>query len=122
MTIRNLDALLAPRSVAVIGASDHSGSVGATTVQNLAGSAFRGRVMLVNPQHRSIGGLACHPDVASLPEKPDLAVIATPYPAVPGLIDELGKRGCRAAVVITAGPGGAEQARWCQSLLEAAGP
>lgn len=122
MTIRNLDALLAPRSVALIGASDHPGSVGATMVQNLAGSAFRGRVMLINPHHSSIQGLACHPDVASLPEKPELAVIATPFPAVPGLINELGRRGCRAAIVISAGPGGAEEAGWRQSLLDAARP
>lgn len=122
MTIRNLDALLAPRSVALIGASDHSRTVGAMMVQNMLGSAFRGRVMLVNPAHDSIGGVTCYPDSASLPECPDLAVIATPFAGIPRLIDELGRKGCRAAVVISAGPGGREEVTWRQSLLDAARP
>ena len=84
MTIRNLEHLLAPRSVALIGASDHAGSVGFTMVRNMLGGRYRGRVMLVNPRHDLVQGEICHPDVASLPEVPELAVIATPAPTVPG--------------------------------------
>ena len=122
MTIRNLDALLAPRAVVLVGASDRSGTVGGTMVQNLLHSAFRGRVMLLNPSHASIEGTPCYPDAASLPERPDLAVIATPFAGVARVIDELGRKGCRAAVVISAGPGGAEEAPWRLSLLDAARP
>jgi acetyltransferase len=122
MTIRNLDALFAPKSVALIGASDRSATVGGTMVRNLLDSAFRGRVMLVNPRHTSISGVSCYPDAASLPERPDLAVIATPFAGIPRVIDDLGQSGCRAAVVISAGPGGREESGWRQSLLEAARP
>jgi acetyltransferase len=121
MTIRNLGHLLAPRSVALIGASDHPATVGKTMVDNMA-NGFAGRIMLVNPQHGTIAGRACHPDVASLPETPDLAVIATPAPTVPALIAALGARGCKAAVVISAGFGGNEGARLKQAMLAAAKP
>ncbi|HEX4569262.1 MAG TPA: CoA-binding protein, partial [Dongiaceae bacterium] len=70
MTIRNLDHLLAPRSVALIGASDRTGTIGATMVRNMQGGRYRGRVMLVNPTHTTVEGEICHPDVASLPEAP----------------------------------------------------
>ena len=91
MTIRNFDKLLAPRSVALIGASPRSGSVGAVLTRNLV--AGRVPVELVNPHHAEIGGRRCFPDVASLPEPPDLAVIATPPMTVPGLVAELGAKG-----------------------------
>lgn len=107
MTIRNLDHLLAPRSVALIGASDHPGTVGYTMLRNMLTGRYRGRVMPVNPKHASIEGQICYRDVAGLPEVPDLAVIATPAPSVPGIVAELGARGCKAAVVISAGFGGA---------------
>ena len=59
--------------------------------------------MFVNPQHPTIDGLVVHPNIASLPHAPDLAVVATPAETVPSLIGELGERGTRAAVIITAG-------------------
>ena len=103
MTIRNLDHALQPRSIAVIGASDAEGTVGRTLAANVLAGGFAGPVYLVNPKRRTIAGLECFPDVASLPEAPDLAVIATPPATVPGLIGDLGRKGTRAAVVITAG-------------------
>ncbi len=122
MTIRNLDRLLAPRSVALIGASDHAGTVGGTMVRNMLGSGYRGRVMLVNPSHAIVGDLPCYPDAASLPDVPDLAVIATPAPVIPGIVEGLGRRGCKAAVVISAGFGGPDGAKLKQRILEAARP
>ena len=121
MTVRNLDHLLAPKSVALIGASDRPGSIGHTMVRNML-AGFRGRVMLVNPKHRELEGRPCLADVASLPEAPDLAVIATPAPTLPGLIAELGARGCKAAVVISAGFGGPEGQALKQVMLETAKP
>jgi acetyltransferase len=103
MTVRNLEHVLRPRSVAVIGASEEPGSVGNTLTKNILAGGFQGPVYLVNPHHSAIGRHACFKSVASLPEAPELAVIATPPDTVPPLIDELGKKGTRAAVVVTAG-------------------
>jgi acetyltransferase len=123
MTIRNLERMFEPRSVALIGASRKPGSVGAALARNLLGSGFEGPVMPVNPRYEAIEGVLAYPDVASLPLTPDLAVIATPPPTVPGLIAELGRRGTRAAVVISAGFAEAEGgARLQQALLDAARP
>jgi acetyltransferase len=103
MSVRNLDKLFRPTSVAVIGASERPDSVGHVVMRNLLAGGFSGPVMPVNPSRISVAGALCHPDVASLPVVPDLAVICTPAAAVPSVIAELGRRGTRAAVVITAG-------------------
>jgi acetyltransferase len=103
MTIRNLDHLLAPKSVALIGASRQEGSVGLITARNLLRGGFTGWVWLVNPKYRDIEGHPCYPSIAALPAAPQLAVVATPPRTIPGIIGELGSRGTRAAVVITAG-------------------
>jgi acetyltransferase len=105
MSVRNLDKLFNPRSVALIGATPRAGSVGAVVARNLRCAGFAGEFMLVNPHHRAIDGLTVHPNIASLPHAPDLAVIVTPPETVPSLISELGERGTRAAVIITAGFG-----------------
>jgi acetyltransferase len=105
MTIRNLDRLLSPRSIAFIGASTKPGSVGRIVAANLLTGDFSGRIFLVNPKYKDIDGVACYPSVADLPETPELAIIATPPATVPSLIAELGARGTRAVVVITAGLG-----------------
>lgn len=103
MSIRNLDKVFTPSSIALIGASSRPGVVGTVTLGNLRRSSFQGRLYLVNPRHASLNGLPVYPDVASLPEAPDLAVIATPPDQVPPLIAQLGVRGTKAAVVISAG-------------------
>lgn len=115
MTVRNLDKLFRPRSVALIGASERADSVGQVVMRNLIGGGFSGPIMPVNPTRETIGGVPCHKDVASLPQAPDLAVICTPAQTVPGLIAELGARGTKAAVVITAGVDR-------QAMLDAARP
>jgi len=107
MTIRNLEALFGPRSVAVIGASDRPHSVGNTLLVNLLAGGFAGRIMPVNPKHRELAGLAVHATISELPETPDLAVICTPPATVPQLIADLASRGTRAVIVITAGLGAA---------------
>ena len=103
MTIRNLDAIFRPGSIVLIGASDRPFSAGQATMHNLLAAGFRGPIAPVNPAHASVSGLTCYPDVAGVPFAPDLAVICTPPATVPKLIDELGARGTRGAVVITAG-------------------
>ena len=103
MSTRNLDSLFDPRSVAVIGASMRPGSVGATVWRNVRQGHFLGPRWPVNPRHDRLGDDRCHADVAALPEAPELAVICTPPATVPGLIAQLGARGTRAAVVLSAG-------------------
>lgn len=103
MSIRNLDKMFRPRSVAVIGASARPKSVGAALISNLMSGGFEGPIMPVNPKVTALHGVMAYKDVASLPMTPDLAVIATPPDTIPGLVDELGRRGTRAAVILTAG-------------------
>ncbi|MFN4228376.1 GNAT family N-acetyltransferase [Parvibaculum sp.] len=124
MSIRNLDLMFAPKSVALIGASAREGSVGNVLMNNLLAAGLSGPVWGVNPKGGEIAGCKAFEDVASLPQAPDLAVIATPPQSVPGLIDELGRRGTKAAVVITAGFGElGEEGRALQAkMLEAAKP
>lgn len=125
MSTRNLQHFIAPRSVALIGASDRPASVGATVLANLIEAAFQGPIWPVNPGHVELAGRQCYPDVESLPEAPDLAVIVTPAATVPELIDRLGRRGTRAAVVISAGfaESGTTAGRALhQAMLDAARP
>ena len=125
MTIRNLEHMFRPKSVAVIGASNREGTLGAVLARNLARGGLDGPVMPVNPKYSHIQSIAAYPDVASLPVAPDLAVIATPPATVPGLIAELAAKGTRAATVITAGFGetsGKDGAALQQAMLDAARP
>jgi acetyltransferase len=124
MSVRNLDKLFKPRSVALIGATPRPGSVDGVVARNLRRARFAGELMLVNPHHRTLDGIPVYPDVASLPRTPDLGVIVTPAETVPGLVGELGARGTRAAVVITAGFGelGAQGRALQQAMLDAAKP
>jgi acetyltransferase len=103
MTVRNLEALFKPSSIALFGASPEPGSVGLITASNLRAGGFAGDVWLVNPRHSSIEGAPCYASASKLPAAPDLAVIATPPKSIPSVIAELAQRGTRGAVVITAG-------------------
>ncbi len=116
MSIRHLDSLFEPRSVAVIGASERPASVGATVWRNLREGGFAGPRWAVNPKYSAFGEAPVYANVNSLPEAPELAVICTPPATVAGLIDELGRRGTRAAIVLTAGQTPAQK----QAMLDAA--
>jgi acetyltransferase len=103
MTTRNLDALFRPTSIALIGASNRTHSLGAVIAENLREGGFEGPILPVNPKHSAVAGILCYPDVKSLPLAPNLAVICTPPKTIPPLIAELGERGTKAAIVVTAG-------------------
>ncbi|MCB1379357.1 MAG: acetate--CoA ligase family protein [Alphaproteobacteria bacterium] len=124
MSIRNLKFLFAPRSIALVGASEKPGTVGQVLAQNLLAGGFKGEVTLVNPHLDALSGHPVLPDVESLASAPDLAVIATPPPTVPHLIGALGTKGTKAAIVITAGFGETGEAgrKLQQTMLEAARP
>ena len=114
MSVRNLEKMFQPRSVALVGASDRAGSLGSVLLRNLKQGGFKGPIWPVNRRHARIDEGQAWPNVAALPGVPDLAVMCTPPDTVPELIAQLGAKGCRAAVVITAGlhraavPGGPE--------------
>jgi acetyltransferase len=95
--------LFEPASVAVIGASARAGSVGAVLIENMLAAGYRGALYAVNPKHREVRGVPCFPAIGEVPRRVDLAVIATPAPTVPGIINACGEAGVRAAVVISAG-------------------
>ena len=83
MSVRNLQYLFRPQSIAMVGASDRERSVGATVYRNLLSGGFAGPIHAVNPGHLTVAGHRAYRDVSSLPVTPDLAVIATPPPTVP---------------------------------------
>jgi acetyltransferase len=116
MSIRNLDSLFDPRSVAVVGASEREGSVGATVWRNLRDGGFAGRRFAVSKKRTQVDGEPCVADVTLLPAAPELAVICTPPSGVPKIVADLGARGTRAAIVLTAGFDAATK----QAMLDAA--
>ena len=125
MTTRNLQHLFRPSSVAVVGASDRPGSVGATVMRNLLSGGFSGAIIPVNRNHGRVAGLKTLASVSELTPAPELAVICTPAQSVPDIIRELGARGTKAAVVLSAGLRDQtdEQGRpLTQALCEAARP
>lgn len=118
MTIRNLDYLFAPQSVALIGASNRPGSLGRIIARNLLRAGFQRPIWLVNPKQSVVDGVPCLARIANLPAAPDLAVIATPPSTIAGIVCELAARGTRAAVIISAGVDAAQR----QAILDAARP
>jgi acyl-CoA synthetase (NDP forming)/GNAT superfamily N-acetyltransferase len=102
--VASLRPVFAPRCVAVIGASRRPGTVGRSVLDNIRTGGYQGSLYAVNPNAtHGIGGVPCFPDVASLPETPDLALIAVPPPAVTDVAAACGARGVRGLVVFTAG-------------------
>jgi acyl-CoA synthetase (NDP forming)/GNAT superfamily N-acetyltransferase len=101
--IASLRHIFRPASVAVIGAGRRTGSVGRTILRNIVTGGFAGPVYAVNPHAASLDGVPCFSSVNDLPEAPDLAVVAVPPSAVPGVAGQCGRRGVKALVVITAG-------------------
>jgi acetyltransferase len=98
-----LDAIFAPKTVAVIGASEKPGSVGRNLLWNLITNPFGGTVFPINPQHSSILGIKAYSTIFDVPEKIDLAVIATPASTVPKIIADGVDAGIKGAIIISAG-------------------
>jgi len=101
----HLKPLFAPNSVAVFGASDRVDSVGQIVFQNMLQSGYQGALYPINPSHAEVQGCKAYASIAEIIEPVELAVIATPAHTVPDLIEECGKHGVKAAVIITAGFG-----------------
>jgi acetyltransferase len=115
-----LTPLFEPGSVAVIGATEKQGKVGEVLIANMLAAGYRGALFAVNPKYTQVRGVPCFPSVDKLPQRLDLAVIATPAATVPDVIERCGCAGVRAAVVISAGFSeiGPEGAKLERALLE----
>ncbi|HKN17190.1 MAG TPA: bifunctional acetate--CoA ligase family protein/GNAT family N-acetyltransferase [Candidatus Sulfotelmatobacter sp.] len=100
---QGLDALFAPSSVAVIGATSRPGTVGRTVLENLLRDTFRGKVYAVNAKHDEVLGLKTYKSIRDIPHPVDLAVVATPAATVTQIITECVDAGAKSAVVISAG-------------------
>src|ERR1019366_5219856 len=98
-----LTPLLAPRSVAVIGASDRAGNLGGLAVGFLQKFGFRGPVWPVNAGRSSVAGVPCFPDLGALPETPDLAILAVPAGSVVDVARDCIAAGVPSAIVWAGG-------------------
>ena len=108
--VASMRPMLAPASVAVVGASRRPESVGRVILRNIVSGGFPGPVYPVNPDAAELDGVPCIPSAAALPDHVDLAVIATPAAAVLRIAEDCGRRGVKALVVIAAGLGGPARA------------
>ena len=98
-----LNSIFSPKNVAVIGATETENSVGRTLMWNLISNPFGGAVFPINPKRASVLGVKAYPNIASVPEKVDLAVVVTPAHTVPGIISECVEVGVHGAIIISAG-------------------
>jgi acetyltransferase len=105
MSTYRLDRLMSPRSLAVVGASQHANSVGRHIVANIKGGGFAGAVCVVNPHHGEIEGIATVRSIAAIPGTPDVVVVAVAPASVPETVAAAASKGAAAAVIITAGLG-----------------
>lgn len=100
---RSLESIFAPKTVAVVGATEKQGSVGRTILWNLISNPFGGTVYPINTTRPNVLGIKAYPSVKAVPEPLDLAVVVTPAPAVPQVIADCAEAGVRGAIVISAG-------------------
>jgi len=99
----DIDSIFYPKSVAIIGASRHIGSVGHSLLANIIDSRFQGVVYPVNPKAQAILGIKCYPRVLDIPDDVDLAVVIVPAPLVPQVLEECGVKGIKGTIIISAG-------------------
>ncbi|AGA34552.1 Acetyl-CoA synthetase (ADP-forming) alpha and beta chains, putative [Thioalkalivibrio nitratireducens DSM 14787] len=117
-----LNRILSARGIAVIGASNRPGSVGSLIFRNMLSMGYEGDLYAVNPKYRKVHGRKSYPDVGAIGRNLDLAVVATPASAVPGIIRECGQADVQGAIVISAGfvEEGPKGVRLQEAMLEAA--
>ncbi|MDF7662991.1 bifunctional acetate--CoA ligase family protein/GNAT family N-acetyltransferase [Erwiniaceae bacterium L1_54_6] len=115
MSQRGLEALLRPKSIAVIGASVKPGRAGYFMMRNLLAGGFSGPVLPVTPKYKAVSGVLAWPDIASLPFAPDLAVICTHARRNLELLQQLGEKGCKACIILSAPASQLEELKACAS-------
>lgn len=115
MSQRGLEALLRPKSIAVLGASIKPGRAGYLMMRNLLAGGFGGPVLPVTPKYKAVSGVLAWPDVASLPFAPDLAIICTHARRNLELLQQLGEKGCKACIILSAPASQLEALKACAS-------
>lgn len=105
MSIFGLDRIFAPKSVAIVGGSQRSSSIGTIILRNITKGGFAGDVAVVNPNYTAIDGQTSFADFKALPFVPDLIIVTAPARALPGIIEAAGERGVKGAVIISSGLG-----------------
>lgn len=105
MSTYRLSNVLAPRSVALVGASPRQGSLGAAVLQNIREGGFAGEIGIVNPRYGEIAGMKVVSSIDRLPFAPELVVVTAPAREIPEIIAAAGQRGAAGAVIISAGLG-----------------
>jgi acetyltransferase len=103
VNVHNLDNIFKPKRIALLGIGINPQSVGGRILSNLVTGGFSGVVYPVNPTLEAVMGIQCYPDVQSLPNKPDLAVVCTETEAVPNYIKQCGEAGILGVIIVTAG-------------------
>lgn len=103
MRIHGMDAIFAPRSVAVIGASGDPKRIGGRPVDFLKRHGFDGPILPINPKSSQVQGLTAYPSISESPTTPDLAVIALPAPLAVQAVEQCAARGVRGAVIFSSG-------------------
>ncbi|MBT0731359.1 bifunctional acetate--CoA ligase family protein/GNAT family N-acetyltransferase [Rosenbergiella nectarea] len=102
MSQLGLEALLKPKSIAVIGASQKVGRAGHLMMKNLLAGGFSGAILPVNPNYSAVCGVMAYPTISALPVVPDLAILCTHARHLAQLLDDLGEKGCRSCIILSA--------------------
>ena len=100
---KQLDKILNPKSIAVVGASEREGSVGAAVLNNLINDEYAGKIYPINPKYEELRGLKCYKSILDLPISPDIAVITVPSAAVLGVIEDCHKKQVAGVYIISGG-------------------
>ncbi|MBI5398843.1 CoA-binding protein [Candidatus Woesearchaeota archaeon] len=98
-----LEKFFSPKTVAIVGVSQNPKKLGHVIFRNFFDGAFSGKYFIVNPKEKNILGQTCYPNIHSIPEKIDLALIATPAQTILDVIDDCAKKGVKHAIIISAG-------------------
>ena len=101
--MRDLRPLLAPTSIAIVGASSRLQSVAGRPLTNLLRMGYKGKIYPINPRSAEISGVACFPDLDSLPESPELALVVVPVGSVLPVLESCARRRVRASIVVSSG-------------------
>ncbi|MFZ0033917.1 MAG: acetate--CoA ligase [Sedimentisphaerales bacterium] len=100
---KNIESIMNPRSIAVVGATNRPGSVGLAVFHNILSGGFEGVLYPVNPKVKSVQSVKAYPSLMDIPDEVDLAVIIVPAETVCPVMSEAGKKGVKGAIVISAG-------------------
>ncbi len=101
MSLKDLDTLFRPRSIAVIGASNRPKSIGYVVMRNLLNGGFAGPILPINPKYKAVAGVLAYSDLEGLPLCPDLAIVCTPPKFIPEYLKQLGEIGGKTALIMS---------------------